>query len=182
MNFIRPTDFFSDLSLMKQCTDQIIKQVGWGFKDQIGLTHRPRSNDSWFDAAGSLYNRETKKFIAEEKDFTEFNAIPEFLLNSFNELSAHENIKFGRIRIMRLVPRRGLSIHYDSETRYHYVIDTNPKSYMCLNNNQATGLEPRAQCYHIPMDGQWYHVDTRKTHWVYNGGDTDRIHLVISTV
>lgn len=182
MDFIRPTKFFSDLSLMKQCTNHLIQQIGWGLKDQIGLTHRPDSNNPWFDAAGSLYDRENKVFFAEEKDFSKFNPIPEFLLNSINALSENENIKFGRIRIMRLVPRRGLSVHYDSETRYHYVIDTNPKSYICVNDNQSSGLEPRAQCYHIPMDGQWYHIDTRKTHWVYNGGDTDRIHLVISTV
>lgn len=182
MDFIRQTKIFSDLSCMKQSINHIIQQVGWGLKDQIGLTYRPGSNDSWFDAAGSLYDRGTKAFIAQEKDFTEYNPIPEFLRNSINLLSINENIKFGRIRIMRLVPRRGLSVHYDSETRYHYVIDTNPKSYLCLNNNQASGLEPRAQCYHIPMDGQWYHIDTRQTHWVYNGGDTDRIHIVISTV
>lgn len=182
MDFIRPTGFFSDLTLMKQTTNYVIQQVGWGSKDQIGLTCRAGSKDPWFDAAGSLYNRETKVFLAEEKDFTEQNPIPELLSNSFKDLSAHENIKFGRIRIMRLIPRRGLSVHYDSETRYHYVIDTNPKSYLCTNNNQATGLEPCAQCYHLPMDGQWYHIDTRKTHWVYNGGDTDRIHIVISTV
>ena len=48
------------------------------------------------------------------------------------------------------------------------------------NNDEYLGI--KANCYHLPMDGQWYKVDTTKTHWVYNGGDSPRIHLVVCAI
>lgn len=182
MDFISATGNYVDLKLMQVAANTIIQQVGWGSKDQIGLTYRPGSENPWFDAAGSLYDRESKRMLAQEKDFSQYNPIPTFLKEALSELERNQKIKFGRIRLMKLTPRRGLSVHYDAETRYHYVLDTNPKAFICVQNNNSSGLECRAQCYHLPSDGQWYHVDTRQTHWVYNGGDRDRIHLVLSTL
>lgn len=177
--FIRATGLTASLDEMRADSREIIRMIGWGDRNQIGLTHRPGAKEPWIDAVGSLYDRERKVFTGSESDFTIRNPLPPTMESSLNDLAAREGIKFGRIRIMRLLPKTGLSVHKDNETRYHYVLSTNNKSYICKTDTDSTGLEPRATCYHLPMDGTWYHIDTREVHWVYNGGDTERIHLVV---
>ena len=79
----------------------------------------------------------------------------------------------GRVRYMRLMPKTGLTVHRDSEHRLHYVLETNPYSYVCNH------LENAALCRHLPADNNFHLVDTTQDHFVYNGGKTERIHLVI---
>jgi hypothetical protein len=75
-----------------------------------------------------------------------------------------------------------LSVHKDKEIRYHLVLKTNNNSYICQHINASqNSLNPIAVCYHIPKDGNWYKVDTKRNHWVYNGGNEERIHLVVCT-
>jgi len=179
---IRSTNLFSNYNQMIEDVYSIINTVGWGTYNQIGLNYRPNATNTWTDAVGGLFDRTTKQRIGYEKDFTVYNKIPSYLLKQFNLLKQQENCNFGRIRLMRLTPRSGLSVHQDYETRYHFVVDTNPKSFFCFNTGDTTNLNVQAHCYHIPKDGQWYHIDTKQTHWVYNGGDTDRIHLVICAI
>jgi len=177
---INKTSLQGDFSAIVTDIENIIKNVGWGEKNQIGLNFRPGAENSWFDAVGSLYDKNNKIFIGKENDFTEFNPLSTGLKNELDRLVKVENIKFGRIRIMRLMPHCGLSVHNDLEPRYHLVIKTNPKSYFCFNTLPSEeDLTIRAQCYHIPADGHWYYADTTKIHWVYNGGETERIHLVV---
>jgi hypothetical protein len=63
------------------------------------------------------------------------------------------------------------------------VIRTNPKAYIAHNvvdnNPERSVLPTTSVCYHLPADGIWYKVDTREVHWVYNGGEEERIHLVV---
>lgn len=179
VEFIRATGIKAPLDSMQESAQEIVRTIGWGDRNQIGLTHRPGSAEPWLDAIGSLYDRERKVLIGSEYDFTIRNPLPPLMNTALNDLAVQENVKFGRIRIMRLLPRTGLSVHKDNETRYHYVLSTNNKSYMCKTNTDATEMEPRAVCYHVPLDGQWYHVNTREMHWVYNGGNTERVHLVV---
>jgi photosystem II stability/assembly factor-like uncharacterized protein len=92
--------------------------------------------------------------------------------------SNSQNIKLGRVRIMRLMPKRGLTVHRDTSVRYHLVLKTNIDSFFgfrdFLNKDGAV-----AKCYHMPANGYFYKVDTTKFHFVYNGGKTERIHIVI---
>lgn len=183
MSRIQPTNFFSDLEQMYSDIYSVIHKAGWNSYNQIGITYRPNAANPWTDAAGSLVNSITKIRSGYEKDFTLYNPIPEYLKEQLELLRTNQNCKFGRIRIMRLSPKSGLSIHKDSEPRFHYVVDTNKKSFFCFNKDtMGQDLEVRAECYHIPRDGQWYYVDTTKTHWVYNGGESDRVHLVVSAL
>ena len=94
-----------------------------------------------------------------------------------NELCKLQNIKIGRARFMRLLPKTGLTVHADNSERYHLVINTNKDAFIAQTMNNG-GIA--AVCYHIPADGYFYKVDTTKRHFVYNGGQVDRIHLVVS--
>jgi uncharacterized RmlC-like cupin family protein len=80
---------------------------------------------------------------------------------------------------MRLMPKTGLTVHADFETRYHYVIKTNPNAFF---GEKIEENEVAAVCYHMPADGHFYHVDTTRPHFVYNGSFEPRIHLVICKV
>lgn len=178
--FITKLNFTSDLKLIEKEVTTLVSTIGWR-GNQLGLKHRLNSVEIWEDAVGSLYSFNEKKFIASEKDFTEWNLDSNsYIMNEVLKLSSILNLQVGRVRLMKLNPRCGLSVHCDTEVRYHYVVKTNSKSYICNNINENNNdLKVVAQCYHIPNDSFWYKVDTKQVHWVYNGGDTERIHIVI---
>jgi hypothetical protein len=185
MTFITKVDWKVDVSKLKADLETILTHCPWPEEDfekktsgnQIGLTHRPGAEFPWLDASGSLANRETGEIYAKESDFTVINElVPEYTKKIIESLSKHLSTSFGRIRIMRLMPKTGLSIHADMEQRYHFVLDTNPYA---LFGNYTGNSEMQAECFHIPADGFCYKVDTTKPHFVYNGGWEPRIHLVI---
>lgn len=171
--FITKLDLSVDLDKVLSDLDFITELCPWVKSNQIGLRHRPGENP-WTDAHGGLIDKSTGIRRAYEKDFTEWNPlIPIYLKGCLEQLKDHCKINLGRIRIMRLLPNRGLSVHNDNEVRFHLVLKTNLKSYFFeVNDNTPVG-------YHIPADSHFYMVDTRKTHFVYNGGDSERIHLVV---
>lgn len=183
-NFITKTSFsldlekiINDLNFLLSCCPWPEMDINTGLSgNQIGLTHRPDADNIILDAAGSLYDKERKQFIGKESDFTLWNPdTPQYTRTVLEQLSDHENTKFGRIRYMRLMPKTGLSVHPDLEKRYHLAIHTNKYAYF----GHHIGQEISANCYHIPADGYFYKVDTTKEHFVYNGGWEPRIHLVI---
>lgn len=179
--FLKRTNLSSDLKIIRDNLDDILKQTDWGIKNQIGLNYRPGSSDSWHDAAGSLFDHDAKKFINDEWCYTQWNILPEYLHNEILRLRSVMNTKIGRVRFMRLMPKTGLSVHNDREFRYHFVVKTNPHAYIAHQQNYkvASSVLPTEHfCYHIPADGWWYKVNTTQIHWVYNGGTEERIHLV----
>jgi hypothetical protein len=186
--FIEKINFNVDLDQMLLDLTQVEKEVGWPEKmfthnnrsyhaNQIGLTHRPESEQPWFDASGSLYDKEQKHFIGKESDFTEWNGIGEYTRSIIEDLSNQVGIHFGRIRYMKLLPKTGLSVHHDFEPRYHLVLKTNPHAYF-LDCTQEGDVQAKA--YHVPADGYFYKVDTLRNHSVFNGGWEPRIHLVLA--
>jgi hypothetical protein len=177
MNFIQKLDFKIDSIQLRNDLNQVLTQFPWDERNQIGLKYRANASNLWTDSIGSLYDKESQRFISTESDFTEINPyIPSYTKLILEELSEKEKVNFGRIRYMRLMPKTGLSIHHDYEKRYHFVLKTNPHSLFGKYNG-TTGLA--AECYHIPDDGNCYMVDTTVPHFVYNGGGEPRIHLVI---
>lgn len=142
--------------------------------NQISLRHRPGHED-WFDGIGSLKDKQGVQ-LAEEKDFTVWNKLlPEYTKQVLEELQEKENIKLGRVRYMRLRPKTGLRVHFDFEERYHLALVTNRFS---MFGHYYEGAEEVAKCYHIPADGIFYKVNTTLPHFVYNGSNEERIHLV----
>jgi hypothetical protein len=185
--FIKKIDFFADLQKMRDDLNELIKIKNWPDRqvidgkiipaNQLGLTYRIGAKDPWIDASGSLYDKELNIVISKESDFSCWNDLPsEYTKDIIELLAEKEKTKFGRIRYMRSMPKTGLSIHSDFEKRYHYVLDTNPDA---LFGEKVDENEVVAKCYHIPADGYFYKVDTTKPHFVYNGGWSPRIHLVI---
>lgn len=178
--FIKPLELTADVKLMQLNFDEIFAMTKWGVENQIGLSYRKGAADIWKDCIGSLYNRETGIDIADERDFTELNSkIPVYLKTKLEELATIENIKLGRIRFMRLMPKAGLTVHTDTSVRYHFVLKTNPNAYIAHTFNAGN---ISALCFHMPADGNFYKVDTTKPHFVYNGGQEERIHLVICPI
>lgn len=186
MNFITKTEFKADYQLMYKDMTDLINNVGWPEDriidgkfysgNQLGVKYRPGAQYPMLDCIGSLYDKATKTFTGYEHEFTEYvDELPEYTKNVIKQLEADANIKFGRIRYMRLLTKRGLSVHLDLEKRYHYVFDTNPNAFF----GEKTEGELAAKCYHIPNDGYFYLVDTTREHFVYNGGWEPRIHLVL---
>jgi len=176
---IEKLNFKADLPLILKDVDTVINMAHWDDTNQIGLTHRPGAKSLWKDAVGSLYSDNKSDKFANEQDFTEINYfLPILLKQTLLDFADSENIKLGRVRIMRLLPKRGLSVHRDETIRYHLVLKTNIDSFFGFRDLKRTnGVD--ATCYHMPANGHFYKVDTTKFHFVYNGGKTDRTHLVI---
>lgn len=178
--FLEKTNFTVDLSQILNEVDSIDYNNKW-VNHQIGLKHRPGSNDIWTDCIGSLYSKERRSFIGKESDFSEWN-LPNgsYIRNQIITLCDHYKLSIGRVRLMRLLPKQGLSVHRDSEIRFHLVLKTNSKAYICNNIGTVNNdLNVIANCFHLPSDSFWYKADTTQIHWVYNGGETERIHLVV---
>jgi hypothetical protein len=171
--FLKRLSVQADLEQINLDLEQVLTKTQWGVENQIGLTHRVNPvNDVWKDATGSLYDRENNIELVKESEFTELNAdFPSYTKTALNRLG----IVLGRVRYMRLAPKTGLSVHADNSVRYHLVLKTNPHAYIAQTMRGPIG----AVCYHMPADSYFYEVDTKLEHFVYNGGSTDRIHLVI---
>lgn len=185
MTFIEKLDITANIQQMKDDLNHYLSYTGWPKEitdkqipgNQLGLSFRPGASNIFLDAIGGLYNKQTGECLGRESDFTEINpAVPEYTKKTLQRLSSDLGVKFGRIRYMRLMPKTGLSIHADDEQRYHFVLDTNPYA---LFGRYTGGPNTVADCYHIPMDGHFYKVDTTQHHFVFNGGWEPRIHLVI---
>lgn len=149
---------------------------GWGTTNQIGLRCRPGCQDPWKDAAGSLTGPQGENRRAVETDFTRWcPGVPDYTRAALEALSLTQGVDLGRVRFMMSLPKRGLSMHVDTEIRYHLALVTNPSAILaeCFQDqpHRCTG-------WHIPRDGHWYRVDTRREHFAYNGGWEPRIHLV----
>jgi hypothetical protein len=178
--FIKKLELTADRNNIQDNLEEILTLTKWGAENQIGLSYRKNATNIWKDCIGSLYDRESGIDIANEHDFTELNSnIPEYLKIKLEELAIIENIKLGRIRFMRLMPKTGLSVHADTSVRYHFVLKTNPYAYIAHTFHAGN---VGALCFHMPCDDNFYKVDTTKPHFVYNGGQEERIHLVICPI
>lgn len=186
MNIIIKTDFTVDLNQMIKDMHKVLEFQSWPISilgtdlvgNQISLRHRIYHED-WLDGIGSLKDKDGRQ-IAEEKDFCIWNKdLPEYTKNTLDLLQEKHQIKFGRVRYMRLSPKTGLSVHYDFEYRYHLALVTNK---FAMFGHYYDNAEEVAKCYHVPSDGSFYKVDTRVPHFVYNGSREDRIHLVCSVI
>lgn len=176
--FLYKLDFTADLELVNKDLETILTKTDWGPENQIGLVHRPNPlKDIWKDCVGSLYDYDTGDEKYTENEFTELNKdIPEYLKTLLIDFAERYNFSLGRVRLMRLMPKTGLTVHKDTSPRYHLVIKTNPYAYIGQSFEKGNMA---AVCYHAPLDSYFYKVDTTQKHFVYNGGKEPRIHLVI---
>jgi len=161
----------------------------------VSFVHRPEDTD-WADQIlgpregrwkGTFLDRK-KNRLYYESEFTEFNEAfkDTYFYEVWNSLREVVDKPLGRMRLMRLLPRSCLSFHRDFEVRYHLPIVTNPRSFFVLNDTPEDFPEifdtraPTLGIHHLPATGRVYWFDTTRYHTVFNGGKTERIHLVIS--
>jgi len=182
--FIKKLNETADLNLVEGSIEKILKIRAWpnGSKqdsfvqNQIGLNYRNNAIDQWLDAAGGYNDNQEGK---NEIDFVNWNSqVNNYLVNLIEKVVIKNNFRLGRVRIMRLLPKTGLTYHYDTEKRIHLVIKTNPGAF--IFTSAPNELEYGTVGYHLPLDGNFYLVDTTLPHFVYNSGTTERIHLVIN--
>jgi hypothetical protein len=180
---INKTNITVDLEQMRKDLEHVLTLQKWPSPpplsklphNQICLNHKEGSTDPWLEGAGSLKNSGL-----EESDFNTYHKdLPEYTRTVLENLAQKEGVKFGRVRYMRLPSKSGLSVHYDDEQRYHLVLQTNR---FAMFGHVYEGDDELGKIYHIPADATFYKVDTTLTHFVYNGGWEDRIHLVICVV
>jgi hypothetical protein len=74
----------------------------------------------------------------------------------------------GRIRVMRIRPKRCYSWHSDLTPRIHVPLITSTNNFMIINNESM----------HLHKGVYWW-TDTRKFHTALNCSEKDRFHLVI---
>lgn len=75
----------------------------------------------------------------------------------------------GQARLLCLESAESYTAHCDPDDRIHLAIVTNPYSFLVdIDDNRL---------YHLPVDGQLWHMDTGKTHVAANWGPRTRIHL-----
>ncbi len=179
---VKKTNFHVNLDQMVKDMQTVLSYQDWPesplgsdlIANQISLHHRP-GKENWLDGIGSLKDKNGVT-LAKEKDFSIWHKdLPEYTKIVLDKLQEIENVKFGRVRYMRLNAKTGLRVHYDFEYRYHLALITNR---FAMFGHYYEGSEEVAKCYHIPGDGNFYKVDTRLPHFVYNGSTEDRIHLV----
>jgi hypothetical protein len=77
----------------------------------------------------------------------------------------------GQARLLCLESAESYTAHADPDDRIHLAIETNPYSFLVDITDNCL--------YHVPVDGQLWHMDTGKIHVAANWGPRPRIHLNI---
>lgn len=154
----------------------------WKNNDQICLNTTVDYTDDYQYGVGTLplpgelteiKSREDKvEYIKQyhrgiEGKFTQFNS--QFVNTPLEEIYhfVKSNFNVGRVRLMRLAPRKAMSWHNDATMRLHYPIETDIGSRMVIDN----------EAIHLPAN-TWWITNTLKHHTAFNCTNKYRIHLV----
>ena len=173
-----------DIDKLQAALQECLRRVDYmgNLQDQgfasLPLTQRPGQTE-WTenDLSGRFWTRGDDRYVEEpredlvpEIDFSEFN--PMFAGTYFEEVMAalREHFPIGRTRILSKSMYNCNSWHRDPEPRLHIPIHTNPGALMAINHHVT----------HLPADGSVYFTDTRAYHTAMNGGETNRVHIVIA--
>jgi hypothetical protein len=186
--FIQKLNDTANLDVVKDCVEKILSVRPWPdgsakdkfISNQIGLTYRAAADDVWLDASGGGKDNQAGKT---ESDFALWNdELPLYIVELILDLAKKHDFTPGRVRIMRLMPKTGLMMHEDSEQRYHLAVTTNIGCFMCTPTTVDPSEDYQIKGYHIPADSHFYKIDTTVHHFVYNSGNTERVHLVINAI
>ena len=103
-----------------------------------------------------------------EDEYTEI--CPEFKGTYVETLYDYLKLRFkiGRVRFLMKPPRSCLSWHRDPDKRLHIPITTNKGCKMVIED----------EAFHMPANGNGYITDNTRYHNFFNGGETQRVHLV----
>lgn len=170
---IEKLDFTFDIEKIRAECIGIEDTVGFCHEtNQIGLKHTENIHETqtWYQGCGQMTHLMPRYT---NKDFTVIN---EELKGSYLEHVIEELQKtysIGRARIMKLEPRKCMSLHVDLSKRIHIPVITNLDALMIINN----------EVHHMPADGSAYLTDTTKRHTALNASkDEERLHLLFDLV
>jgi hypothetical protein len=171
---------------------QVDAAVGWTENNQIALScQRDECGlpcQELAHGSATLYSKVGGEMVRDDEWYDDF--IPGFKHTYFYTIWNELKEEYGnvyRMRLMKLKYKECLSFHLDFYKRYHIPIITNDRSFLFINEaNEIPWITddirvPGIVTYHLPAMGNMYLVDTLKYHAAYNGGNSDRIHLVFST-
>ena len=171
--------YVEDMPTLLKDLDWLLKNFEFGPEGggQMGFTCRPGAEVPRFDNIGSLRRfkqpGDVGRASIEESSFSEF--VPEFKNTYFHHLYQTLPIPIGRMRLMKLPPKRCLSLHVDRARRWHIAMITNPAVFFFFDT--PTGYK----IHQIPADGWGYYIDAFVPHTVFNGHPSaDRYHLLFS--
>lgn len=154
----------------------------WENNDQICLNTTIDHPDDYTYGVGTLpvpsivkeiesSNDKVEYIIRHHRDlegkFTQFNS--QFTNTPLEEIYhfVKSNFDVGRVRLMRIAPRKAMSWHFDATRRLHYPIETDIGCRMVIDNQAAQ----------LPAN-TWWITDTLKQHTAFNSANKYRIHLV----
>lgn len=177
---ITPLDKQFDVPRIYQdITDRIFADSAFDFArfgkiNQFSL----RDGIDWFDGTGSLYDYSTGEYKAKTSDYvtTSGRLVGTYLASAISEIEKFaletDQVRIGRIRIMRLAPKTCYTLHTDREEfRYHIPLVTDEKCFFLIDN----------QVYRMPNVGQLYKFRTNAEHTAVNASFQSRTHLVFDT-
>ena len=166
-------DLNFDIVKLKEELDHILTLTQWHPDEkQISLQYKQgEEENAWYSGCGILGEWRDKKWFPffDEKDFNLIN--PALKGSYFEHVLNSMPFKPVRTRIMNLAPKRCYSVHVDDSNRYHLALVTNYHARFIFTKEEKV--------YHIPADGNPYFVDTIKEHTAINGGNANRIHMVM---
>ena len=135
----------------------LVDEHTWGDRNQLSLQS---PDGSFFTGDGKIEWHEGY----DETDFTQTNTPDDWEITRFIK----ENNLY-RTRVMKLMPRKCYSYHWDRTPRIHLAVQTREDCFITVDDVLT----------HIPADGYAYWIDTRKNHTAMNcSGDFERVHIV----
>ena len=183
-----------DLEKVRTEVQRAVDLFGWSTGDHICLIH-PWEDPGYHNPFGDSASKRTWQAGRKMSDFKWPNRTfgDSYLFEIWNTLRYSTGIPVARMRIARIRPNRCYSFHNDEERRLHLAVDTNSKAFFVVSeyprdsNNMPVYPEPRfvmenLHSYHVSADGFFYNLDANHAHTAFNGGQTERIHLVIETI
>jgi hypothetical protein len=177
---VSPQDSTFDSSEIKKSVDKIVGNCPFYLStNQISLRYRASKKgqdpiELLKDGVGSLYDRQTERWLANESEFNLNNPLIlgtylETILKRVQEINP---LPIGRFRIMRLSPKTCYSWHSDADPfRLHVPVVTNTS---CFYLTEEGGMEQMLE------SGRLYKVNTAIHHTALNCSNEDRVHLVFS--
>ncbi len=171
-------------SLLESGAIRWIQWKGESIKDQICINSVKGQEDNYLLGRGSLVkdwdktwgkttNKEgnltvpDKPKTLQESDFTELcTAFKGTLFEEvYNTLTSRYSV--GRVRIMNLRPKTGLTWHQDDTYRIHYPMKTQEGCLMIIED----------EVKHL-TEKTWWKTNTVLKHTAFNGSTAERLHLV----
>ena len=175
-----------DIGELRSALSEVLARIGYDdtYRDSgfgtLPVTRRPgTSGFDPVDISGQYWLRPDETYeevardpVVDEHGYTEL--LPEFAGTYFEHVVTELRSigAIGRTRLNLKEPFNVNSFHRDPEPRVHIPIHTNPGCMFVVNHHVT----------HLPADGSTCYTDTRGYHTAFNGGDTDRVHLVAAVL